>query len=107
MFYDGSSGELKTYNFDQTETGDATLVNIVDSSLYSGATTLDTETIYDVSDDCKGIRINNIIILKNSDDVLYSVNLPSSVSSLINTVFSADFSLFVTSDGIYSSNPNK
>lgn len=97
MFYDASNAELKTFTFDKTETGDATLVNIVDASLYSAVTTLDTETIYDVSDDCKGIRINNIVIHKNSDDVLYTDNLPNTVSSLVNAAFSADFSLFVTS----------
>lgn len=61
-----------------------------------------------VSDDCKVIRINNIIIHKHSNGNFYPDTLPAEVS-IVNTLegsaFSADFNLLITNLASYRYTP--
>ena len=100
-----TSPTLITYDFDKMETGSATVVDTVASSLYSGITIGASSNTFDISDDCKAIRINNIIIHKHTDGVSYVDTLPTGVSSLANPAFSADFSLLVTDSAVYTYTP--
>ena len=68
LFYDGTTSALVTYSFDESDTGTATLVNKINSNLYTGISLTSSATTFDVSDDCNAIRINNIIIHKWEDD---------------------------------------
>lgn len=99
---------LIVYDFDKTDTvvtTDPSDPVTVASSLYSGITIGASSNTFDISDDCKAIRINNIIIHKHTDGVSYVDTLPTGVSSLANPAFSADFSLLVTDSAVYTYTP--
>jgi hypothetical protein len=102
LIFDGS--DLKTFLFSNDGVS-ATVIEIhtIVSTLYTGEV-IDTTTKFDVSDDCRGARINSKILHYWEDggdffaDTFPSV---SGVSSFVNPAFSEDFSVAVVDAGIY------
>ena len=105
LFFDGTNLPLKTYSFDRLDTGTATLVDTINPNRYTGISLTNSSTTFDVSDDCKAIRINNIILHKHTDNIFYNDTLPVGVTSLVNPAFSADFSVLVTDSAVYTYTP--
>jgi hypothetical protein len=102
LIFDGS--DLKTFSFSNIG-GSATVTEIytIVSTLYTGEV-IDTTTKFDVSDDCKGARINSKILHYWDDGAdFFADTFPSisGVSSLVNPAFSEDFSVAVVDAGIY------
>lgn len=85
MIYDGTN--VNVYNFGTP--GTINLYRTVTSTLYSGDITIATTTIFDVSDDCNAIRIDNKIFhyfISSSNYVLDTY--ATGTASLSNPVFS-------------------
>lgn len=92
---------MKVVNFDVATT--ATLYATVTDTLYTGAGTdlAGAATTFDVSDDCRALRINSKIFHFYTDSKYHLDTYPVGTTSLANPVFNADFSIAVTDTGIY------
>ena len=105
LIYDSTSGStsLKAYNFDLTTTAAilTTSGDTVTANSYTGndPATLD-RTNFAIADNCKALRVSNVIINKHTDNIFYANTLPTGVT-LANSAFSPDMEILVTNAGIY------
>lgn len=78
----------------------AAVIRTVTASLYSGITLTDVETIFDVSDDCSGLKVNDKILHWDT-----SAYVADTVGAVTGLSFSEDFSYAVADAGIYQYTP--
>lgn len=101
LFYNPSTPELNVYSFDIE--GEVTAFKTLDSSLFNGINPVLGSTKYEVSDDCNAVRMADNIFHYDATNSVYVLDTyPSGTTTLVNPVFSDDFSLAITDSGIYS-----
>lgn len=71
LIFDTSYSDLKIVSFWSTT---ANPINDVPRTFYTGYTLTDTNNTYDVSDDCKGVRVNKVVGHRNPITSAYQID---------------------------------
>lgn len=64
LVYDTEAAQLQTVSF---ATSDATVGGVISADFYAGIDINDADNTYAISEDCTGVRINDIIGHLNTD----------------------------------------